>query len=180
VPTLAGQRVATTALNRQNGKKITQIVKSTPSYNTQPIESCFAGLCNPDNDSDVRGMTGYINPKQYGTQSPWENEIGTVEQVRWLQSTIFAPFADAGGAKGTMRSTTGVNADVYPLLIIARDAFGIVPLKGKDSLTPMVVNPKPSPGDPMGQRGSVAWKAMTTAVILQDAWLYRYEVAATA
>lgn len=180
VPTLAGQRVATTALNRQNGKKISQIVRSTPNFAQQPVESCFVGLGNPDNDTDIRLMTGYINPKLYGTQSPWENEIGSVEQVRWLTSTVFAPFADAGGAKGAMRSTTGVNADVYPLLIIARDAYGIVPLKGKDALTPMVVNPKPAPGDPLAQRGTVGWKAMTTAIILQDAWMYRYEVAATA
>lgn len=180
VPTLAGQRVATTALNRQNGKKITNIVKSTPSYNTQPVESCYIGLCHPDNDSDTRGITGYINPKSYGTASPMENEIGTVEQVRYLASTVFAPFADAGGAKGTMRSTTGTSADVYPILYIARDAYGIVPLKGKDSLTPMVVNPKPQAGDPLAQRGTVGWKAMTTAIILQDAWMYRYEVAATA
>jgi N4-gp56 family major capsid protein len=79
-----------------------------------------------------------------------------------------------------MRSTSGTNADVYPILFIARDAFGIVPLKGKDSLTPMVVNPKPSAGDPLGQRGTVGWKAWQAAVILQDAYLVRAEVAATA
>lgn len=179
-PTLDGQRVATTALNRQNGKKITKIVKSTPAYGNQAVESCYIGLASVDLNTDVRKMTGYINPKKYGTEAPMENEVGSVEQVRYLESTIFAPFADGGAAKGLMRSTTGTSADVYPIIYLARDAFGIVPLKGKDSLTPMVVNPKPAPGDPLGQRGTVGWKAMTTAVILQDAWMYRYEVAATA
>lgn len=174
------QRQVTTGLQRQNAKKITQIVKSTPDFRTEPIEAAYIGLIHPDLETDVRSMSGYINPKQYGTVTPWENEIGTVEQVRYLTSTIFQPFADAGGAKGAMRSTSGTSADVYPVLYIARDAYGIVPLKGKDSLTPMVVNPKPAPGDPLAQRGTVGWKAMTTAIILNDAWMARLEVAATA
>jgi N4-gp56 family major capsid protein len=125
-------------------------------------------------------MTGYVNPKQYGTVTPWENEIGSVEQVRYLQSTVFAPWTDAGGAAGAMRSTSGTNADVYPVLYLARDAFGIVPLKGKDSLTPMVVNPSPSVSDPLAQRGTIGWKAMTACVILNDAYMARLEVCATA
>lgn len=180
VITLTLQRQVTTALLRQNAKRITSVVKSTPDYNTQPIEAAFIGLHHPDLDSDIRSMTGYINPKQYGTTTPFENETGNVEMVRYLNSTVFAPWADAGGAKGAMRSTSGVNADVYPVLYLARDAFGIVPLKGKDALTPMVVNPKPAPGDPLGQRGTVGWKAYTACVILNDAWMARLEVAATA
>jgi N4-gp56 family major capsid protein len=112
--------------------------------------------------------------------SPFEGEIGSIEQVRYLASTVVAPFADAGGAKGSMRSTSGTSADVYPILYFGRDAFGIVPLKGKSSMTPMVVNPKPAPGDPLAQRGTVGWKLWTTTVILQDAFMARLEVAATA
>jgi N4-gp56 family major capsid protein len=182
--TLALQRRVTTALNRQNAKRITQVVKSTPDFRTEPIEASYIALIHPDMETDVRSMTGYINPKQYGTVTPWENEVGAVEQVRYLSSTIFAPFPDAGGAYAgsgvAMRSTSGVNADVYPVLYIGRDCYGIVPLKGKDSLVPMVVNPKPAPGDPLGQRGTIGWKAMTTAVILNDAWMARLECAATA
>lgn len=178
--TTALQRQITTALTRQNAKRITSVVKSTADFRTEPVEAAFIGLGHPDLETDIRSMSGFIPTKQYGTVTPWENEIGAVETVRYLQSTIFAPWADVGGAKGTMRSTTGVNADVYPILYLARDAFGIVPLKGKDALTPMVVNPKPAAGDPLAQRGTVGWKAMTTTVILNDAWMARAEVAATA
>lgn len=174
------QRQITTGILRQNGKMITSSVKSTPDYRTEPVEAAFMGLGHPDLETDIRQMSGYINPKQYGTTTPYENEIGAVERVRYLTSTIFAPWADAGGAKGAMRSTTGTSADVYPILFVARDAYGIVPLKGKDSITPMVVNPKPAPGDPLAQRGTVGWKAWQSAVILQDAYLVRAEVAATA
>lgn len=177
---LAKQRSVTTALTRQNAKRITSVVASTPSFRTEPVEAAYIALCHPDLETDIRSMSGFIPTKQYGTVTPWENEIGAVETCRYLQSTVFAPFADAGGAKGAMRSTTGTSADVYPVLYLGRDAFGIVPLKGKDSLTPMVVNPKPAPGDPLAQRGTVGWKAYTTTVILNDAWMARLEVAATA
>lgn len=177
--TLSLQRSVTTALTRQNARRITNVVKSTPDFRTEPIEAAFIGLVSPDLETDIRNMTGFVPTKQYGTVTPWENEIGSVESVRYLQSTIFAPFTDAGGDANGMRSTGGTFADVYPVLFLGRDAFGIVPLKGKDSLVPMVVNPKPAPGDPLGQRGTVGWKAMTTCVILNDAWMARLEVASS-
>src|SRR5271165_557629 len=179
-PTLTLQRRITTALNRQNAKFITSIVSSTPNFRTEPVEAAYIGLVHPDMETDIRNMAGFIPTKQYGTVTPWENEIGAVERVRYLTSTVFVPFGDGGGAKGAMRSTTGTDADVYPILYLARDAYGIVPLRGRDSLTPMVVNPKPAAGDPLGQRGSVGWKAWQAAVILQDAFMVRLEAAATA
>ena len=65
-------------------------------------------------------------------------------------------------------------------MLFRSDAFGIVPLKGKSSMTPMVVNPKPAPGDPLAQRGTVGWKLWTATVILQEAFMARLECGATA
>lgn len=179
--TLTDQRKVTTALNRQNAKKITSVVGSTADYGTKSVEASFMAVCHPDLESDLRSMTGFKVVADYGPHTtPFEGEIGSCEQVRYLLSTVIAPWPDAGGAKGTLRSTTGTSADVYPVLIFARDAFGIVPLKGKSSMTPMVVNPKPAPGDPLGQRGTVGWKLWTSTVILQDAFMARLEVGATA
>ena len=52
-------------------------------------------------------------------------------------------------------------------------------MKGANAITPFVVNPKPSKSDPLGQRGSIGWKTMQTAVILNDAWMAVAEVAAS-
>jgi N4-gp56 family major capsid protein len=178
---LADQRRVTTGLNRQNAKKISKVVASNPDFNTKSVEASYFGICHPDLESDIRGMAGFVPVASYGPHtSPFEGEIGAVEQVRYLTSTVFAPFPDAGGTKGLMRSTSGTNADVYPILIFGRDAFGMVPLKGKSSMTPMVVSPKPSAGDPLAQRGTVGWKLWQSTVILQDAYMARLEVAATA
>ena len=174
------QRRAVRALKRQNARFITSIVRSTPAYGTESVAPGYVALIHPDLESDVRVLTGFVPAEKYGSMTPWENELGKVEDVRYVSSTIFEPFADAGGAKGTMLSTTGTSADVYPVLFVARDAYGIIALKGMFALTPMVVNPKPSDSDPLAQRGHVSWKAMQTAVILNDAWMVRGEVAATA
>ncbi len=174
------QRRAVRALKRQNARFITSIVRSTPSYGTENVAPGFVALIHPDLEADVRGLTGFVPAEKYGTMTPWENELGKCEDVRYVSSTIFEPWADAGGAKGAMLSTTGTNADVYPVLYVARDAYGIVALKGMFALTPMVVNPKPSDSDPLAQRGHVAWKAMQTCTILNDSWMVRAEVAATA
>lgn len=179
---LAMQRRATRALKRQNGRPISSIVRSTPAYETANVAPGFIGLVHPDLEGDIRNMTGFVPAEKYGSITPWENELGKVEDVRYLTSTIFTPFADAGGAIGStgMLSTTGANVDVYPVLYLARDAYGIVALKGQYAVTPMVVNPKPSDSDPLAQRGHAGWKSMQTAVILNDAWMIRGEVAATA
>jgi N4-gp56 family major capsid protein len=184
---IADQRRVTTALNRQNAKKITSIVASTPDYNSKSVEAAYMAICHPDLDTDIRGMAGFKPVADYGPHTtPFEGEIGSVEQVRYLSSTIFAPFAGTGVATAsapTLRHQdggTGDKVDVYPILFFARDAFGIVPLKGKSSMTPMVVNPKPAAGDPLGQRGSVGWKLWTTTIILQEAFMGRLEVGATA
>lgn len=180
--TLNIQRSITTSLNRQQGRKFTNVVKSTPDYRTEPLEASYIGLVHPDLDTDIRNLPGFIPVKQYGSASGWENEIGSVEQVRYLASTVFAAWESAGAATSgatTYRSTDTTNWDVYPILYLARDAYGLVPLKGKESITPMVVNPKPAAGDPLAQRGTVGWKAYSATVILQEAFMVRAEVTAT-
>lgn len=183
--TVGVQRRAIRALKRQNARPITSIVRSTPSFGTENVAPAFVGLVHPDLEGDLRNQTNFVPAEKYGTITPWENEIGKLEDVRYLSSTIFAAFtadADKGGAVGLMlpNATTPANAAVYPVLYLGRDAYGITALKGQYAVTPMVVNPKPSDSDPLAQRGSVGWKAMQSAVILNDAWMYRLEVAATA
>ena len=174
------QRRAVRALKRQNARFITSIVRSTPSYGTENVAPGYVALIHPDLEADVRSLTGFVPAEKYGSITPWENELGKCEDVRYVSSTIFEPWADAGGAKGSMLSTTGTNADVYPVLFVGRDAYAIIALKGMFALTPMVVNPKPSDSDPLAQRGHVAWKAYQTAAILNDLFMIRAEVAATA
>jgi len=178
--TLALQRKAVRTLKRQNARPITSVVRSTPNYGTEAVAPGFVALIHPDCANDVRNMAGFTPAEKYGSMTPWENELGKCEDVRYVESTIFEPWSNAGGDKLTMLSTGGTKADVYPIIYLGRDAYGIVALKGMFSITPMVVNAKPSDSDPLAQRGHCGWKAMTTCVVLNDAWQVRLECGATA
>ncbi|WP_018865123.1 N4-gp56 family major capsid protein [Thioalkalivibrio sp. ARh3] len=175
------QRKITRSLKRQNARKITSVVRSTPSYGTEAVAPSYIGLVHPDLEGDIRNMDGFVPIEKYGSMTPYESEIGKVEDVRYVSSTIFQPFEGEGSATlNDMLSADGDNVDVYPILYIAKDAFGLVPLKGQGAVTPSVVNPSSrDKADPLGQRGFVGWKSYQTAVILNDAWMVRAEVAAT-
>jgi len=177
---LADQRAVTRFLKRQLAKPITKTVKSTPSYGTEAIAPSFVGVCHPDMENDLRSISSFVPAEKYGSMTPWEGEIGKIEDCRYIFSTIIEPWASAGGdSSGVCIETTSGSTDVYPILYFARDAFGIVAFKGKNSLTPMVVNPTPSDSDPLAQRGHVSWKAYSATIILNDFWMARLEVGVT-
>lgn len=177
---VALQRRAVRSLKRQNASPITSIVRSTPAYGTENVAPGFVALIHPDLEGDVRNLAGFTPAEKYGTISPWENELGKLDDVRYVTSTIFEAYLNAGGAKGAMQSTGGTNADVYPILYLGRDAYGVMAHKGAFAVTPTVVNPKPSDSDPLGQRGHAGWKTLQTAVILNDFFMAQANVAATA
>jgi N4-gp56 family major capsid protein len=173
------QRRIVRSLERQEAQHITQIVKSTPSFNTESILPAFVGVTHTDLTTDIRTMTGFTSVADYGSIGKWETEIGACEDVRYLKSTIFTPYEDAGSATTTGKVTTaGSQCDVYPVMYFGRDAYGIIALKGKFAITPMVLNPGiPRGGDQLGQRGSIGWKSMQGTVILNDAWMSVLEAA---
>src|SRR4030066_293983 len=165
---LSLQRRVTRALNRQNARRITSVVRSTPSFGTTNVAPSFVALCHTDCEGDVRNMPGYQPTETYGAMH--DAEIGKVENCRYFGSSLLTPFTDGGASTSTMLSTGAVVADVYPVLYFGRDAYGIVPLKGKAAITPSVVNPKPSASDPLGQRGYAGWESMQEGGVLQDLW----------
>ncbi len=183
--TLTKQRAVTRGLNAQKARKITRMLASGTGYDVHPIEAAFIAVAHTDLEHDIRNLAGFVPTAKYGTrQTVSEYEIGSVDSVRYVLSPDLAAFASAGGLKAgsgtTMVSTDGTNADVYPILFFGQDAFASIPLKGSEAITPMVVNAKPSDSDPMAQRNYVSWKTYFASSILNEMWMARLEVAATA
>ena len=181
---LAKLRQTVRTLMNNRAKKITSILDASIKIGTKPIEASFVAICHTDLEPDLRQLPGFKSVAEYGSRSvvsPYE--FGSVENVCFITTPLFAPLADAGAAKGSEQvlSTSGTNADVYQILVLAQDAFGIVPLKGKESAEIKVRNPgMPSHGDELGQTGSVGWKTWHAALILNQAWMARIECAASA
>lgn len=168
-------------LKRQNAKLMSRMLAGSDKVGTTPVRPGYVAFCHPDLQQDLEAISGFKTPAEYGTYSVLaENELGSYKEIRFLASTLYTAFADAGGAKGLMYSTSGTNADVYPIVICGKDAYATVSLAGANAITPIVVNPKPSDSDPLAQRGHVAFKTYSTACILNDAWMVRAECAVTA
>lgn len=175
-------------LKRQNAKPITTMLAGTDKVGTMPIRGGYVGFCHPDLQNDLEAITGYRPVNEYSQIKPLgDNEMGAYREIRFLASTLYEPWrAAATGVSVTTFLSNGVrpavaaNPDVYPIVVIAKDCFGTVSLAGNTAVTPMVVNPKPSDSDPLGQRGHIGFKFYATAVILNDAWMVRAEVAVTA
>ena len=180
--TLSLQRRVVRGLKRQLAQPITRVVTASPAFNTSPVAPAYVAVCHTDIESDIRNMPGFVPVEKYASYKPLEGEIGSVEGVRYLATTLLDPWLSAGAAPqaGTpVESSDGSCADVYPILFFGKDAFGVTPFAGKHTIQPMVLNPNtPRGGDPLGQRGSISWKAYRTAVILYDFWMARVEVAA--
>jgi N4-gp56 family major capsid protein len=172
---------------RNKGREISRIVGATAKVSTEPVAPAFFAMGHTDLDSDIRTVSGFVPIEQYSQSSKaLPGEIGKVESIRFILSALFEPW-EASGASGTTYLANGsapsssTSCDVYPLLIVAKDAYGIVPLQGKSAVKPMVLNPgTPSKSDALGQVGYVSWKTYQTAAILNENWIARLEVAATA
>lgn len=150
---------AVNLLKRNHGKKITERLAAGPGFATEPVNGSYVAFTHVDLETDIRAMDSFVPVEKYGTFKPLDPdwEIGKVNELRFILSPQLSAWADAGGAAGTMRTTSGTNADVYPVVIVAKESYGTVPLKGVSAVEMAVKNPKMGePGDPLGQRGHVA------------------------
>jgi len=177
---ISDQRAVTRFLKAQRAKKVTSIVGASVKVSTEPIDAAFIAFGHTDCESDIRDMDGFVPTEKYGQMKSLPYEVGKVEDVRYICSPLFDAWADEGGAASTMVGTTdsAVHVDVYPIIYISKDAYGLVTLKGANAIKPMVLNPgTPSKSDPLGQKGYVSWKTYFAGVILNEAWMCRLEVA---
>jgi N4-gp56 family major capsid protein len=182
VITLSKQRAVTRFLNAQKAKKITTMLAASPNYATKAIEAAYVAVGHTDLEADIRGLAGFTPVASYGSRQPLcSEEIGSVEDVRYILSPDLTPFADAGGAKGAMVSTTGTSADVYPIMFFGQEAYGVVAVRGVGAVEPTIIPVgTKTKDDPLGQRGYIGWKTWFVAVRLNEAWMARLEVAVTA
>lgn len=185
--TLQLQRRILRGLKRQLAQPITTLVSPSSNFATYAIPPSYIAVCHTDCEADIREMPGFVPVEKYGQQKALPGEIGSVEGVRYCATTVLEPFAGAGAAPNPntdVMSTDGACADVYPVFYFGKNAFGTIPFarskNGGSPIWPCVLNPNtPRGGDPLGQRGSVGWKAWNAAVILYDFWMARAEVAVT-
>lgn len=176
------QRKAVRYLQSMKAKRVTKILAGSADFNTTPVEAAYIAFTHTNMQADIRALPGFTPVAEYGSRVPLcAEEFGSVEDVRYITSPELSPIADAGGLDGNVvLSTSGTNADVYPVVYVGAEAYGAVPLKGMGTIVPTVLNPGTrDKSDPLGQRGYVGWKTWFNATILNQTWIVRVEAAAS-
>lgn len=171
------------SFNINKARKISDIIPASPNTGTSPVKPSFFAMCSTDLEPDLRRLPGYVEAHQYGNHmKALPNEHGTVAGIRFLTSALFEPWLAAGASGSTLKTNGGTGtgaADVYPIIIVAKDAYAIVPLQGKKAAQIFVKSPKEvSVANPIAQLGFVSWTAWDAFCRLHELWMCRYEVGA--
>ncbi len=166
---------------------MTEKLAASVNFNTTAIEPGYLVFIHTDMEADFRNLTSFVPVARYGSQKPvHEREVGTVERFRIITSPYFRPFLAAGGSisAGTFLSnggTSGTTADVYPVMVVAQEAWGQVSLKGMNAIQPIYLPAKQiTHANPMGQFGYVGANFYKNAVRLNENWMVRIEAACSA
>lgn len=171
-------------IQANRGKKVNQILAASTNYDTSAIESGYVVFHHSDCNADIRDLPGFIPVAKYGSRKvAHPDELGSVEEFRFIPSPLFASFADSGGTASTnnTKTTTGTSSDVYPMIVMAEDAWGSVALKGMGAIKPvMLPATQVNHANPMGMFGYVGANTWFNAVRLNENWMHRLEVAVTA
>jgi len=175
------------AFKKNKAREISEMIGATAKISTEPISGGYFVFGSTDCLADLKGLDGWVPVAQYGSaMKALPHEYGAVEEFRFILTPLFEPW-EAAGASGTTYLSGGAkvsgaaSCDVYPLIAVSRMSYAIVPLQGKNAIKIAVKNPNQvSTGDELGQRGFCSWKLYDASAILNQLWVARLEVAATA
>jgi N4-gp56 family major capsid protein len=181
--TIGRLRIAARDLHNNRAAVIREMTKGSVNTATVPVEPAFVVLCHTDCRNDIRALPGFVPAAQVGgLKDNIPQLFGYVDEFAFITSPEFEPFYGAGAAVGAtgMKSVGGVSVDVYPMLIIGKEAIGKVNLKGAEgSNVKLTVLDKADKSDPTNQRRYVSARWWDAPVILNQNWLRRIEVGVT-
>lgn len=180
---------AVNKLNRNSAMRVFSQGTGSTNYNSQPVRTSYMGICHPDVEEDIRGLTGFIGVEQYGgyTQT-MTGEFGAVGGVRWCSSEI-APIETGAGTTSTsnvFRGTSVDTNDLYSSYVYGREAVGTIGLgeqyakeiymMGQRIPAVELIYHKPGSSgvaDMFNEIGSIAWKAWHATKILDGRWIVK-------
>ena len=142
---------------------VCKVVAKLRAANAPTINGDYVAVIHPYVAHDLMRDEEWIEAHKYAKpENLYEGEIGKVAGVRFVQSS-----------EAKVR-VPGTGISVYDCLFFGDGAYGVTEVTGGGLQT--IVKQKGSAGtaDPLDQRSSVGWKAMSTAEILVPEYLVRY------
>lgn len=163
-------RAEITADMKLTVKAIKMAVRALKVQNTEKINGYYVAIIHQDCVYDITEDPRFIDVVKYkNPERIFEGEIGTLEGVRFVETTEAKKFVSAG--------KDGI--DVYSTLILGANAYATTKVEGGGLET--IIKPLGSGGtaDPLNQRSTVGWKAMKVTEILSQQYMVRIETAST-
>jgi N4-gp56 family major capsid protein len=159
-----GGGTASAVISAEEVKKAARTLKNA---NAKPFEGGYIGIVDPSIAYDLMNDPLWQDVSKYnGGQKIMDGEIGKLGGVRFIETT----------------ETLVKEGDVHCAMIIAKDAYGVVDIQNSAKKPKIIIKPFGSSGteDPLNQRQTQGWKAMFTAVRLNELAMVRLEVKVTA
>lgn len=174
-------------LTSTKGKVFTDGLNGSDKENTHPIEPAYFAFCHTDLQADIRNqLPGFRVCVDYGGGTRKNvHEFGAWQNIRFMTSAEFVPFEDAGASLGggNFISTSGSNIDVYPIVIVARDALTSIALTGDGPMGMGNIKPKilkdADKSDPLNRKCLVTAFWYDLVMRTSESWLTRIETACT-
>ncbi len=166
-------RTMSRTLKANHCKKPRRMLSSSPNYNTYAVEASYIVFVHTDAEPDIRDLPGFRHVADYGQRQPInEEEIGTVEEFRFVLSPELAPYSAAGAAVAGTGLMGTANVDVYPFIVCGMDAVYDVALRGLNSMDPYhIPHTTRDKSDPGGQRGYVGCNFYSAVLIVNGGWM---------
>ena len=156
-------------------KAVKMAVRALKRQNTPKIDGWYVGIIHPDiaydlmEDPEWKEWHKYTNP-----DNAYQNEIGEIGGVRFVESTEAKIFAKTGSA-----GTGSTKIDVYSTLILGANAYGVTEITGGGLETIVKQLGSGGTADPLNQRATAGWKATKTAERLVEQYVVRVETGCT-
>jgi N4-gp56 family major capsid protein len=161
-------------LQANSAMPVTTMLGASAYIDTTPVSAGYIVYSHTDMEGDIRDLPDFTPVEKYATGQAMPFEIGKCERFRFITSPSFPSLQNAGAVVGGLNlySTTGTNADVYPVIVCAKDAWSQIALRGKESNDPTYLPPgEKSKSDPHGQRGYAGTKWYKAVLIENNGWM---------
>lgn len=151
-------------------KPFTPLASGSVKVGTAPIPAGYPVIVPVEAVDLIRAATGFKEVETYADAAPLlhENEFGSYRNFRFIYDT-------------EVKQITSGSGDLIAQCLIfgqgsSDKAYATVDLAGGN--VQMITKPLGSAGsaDPLNQRASMGWKAKQATFIIQDAYMWRWEI----
>ena len=151
-------------------RAVKMAVRFLESQDAPKINGWYGGIIHPYCKFDLTNDEEWRKPHEYvDTDNIYENEIGELYGVRFVQSSRAKKFEGAGAS----------GVDVYSTLIMGADAYGTTEVTGGGLQHIVKQLGSGGTGDPLNQRATCGWKATKVTELLVPQYIVRIETTAT-